>query len=187
MIKHKNKTKRACNTHEISARKRPERTFHKAFTLMELVVTGVVSVVVVLGIGFMMADNQRAWHRTYNKIYSDVVTDGFVARRAFDSIVRKASKSDYIFNEGEASIEFRYFQDPDASEPDRYAIFRRTGNNLELVEGNVGSEADQSIRTICANVSECMFKAEGKSAQMILTLDNGSDSVTTVACGYMHN
>ena len=61
------------------------------FTLIEMIVATAMTVIVILGVAIVLVNSQRAYQVTYDKVYSDVMTDAFVARRLFDSIVRKSS------------------------------------------------------------------------------------------------
>lgn len=177
------------------ARARPTPKFHfrqrrfsrKAFCITELMVGAVASVIVVLSVGFTLADSHRAWHRTYDSAHGDLVVDGFVARRAFDSVIRKASSTGYSISEDGDWVTIQYYSDPEATTPDRYASFKRAGSDLDVEVGTLDPPSALTVRTICGNVSECTFKLEGSSVQMILVLDNGKRSITLVACGYMHN
>jgi len=70
----------------------------------------------------------------------------------------------------------------------RYARFFSDENGQLNVEyGSLNPTVTQAIQTICENVTGCIFKATGRSAQMILTLDNGTQSATVVSSSFMHN
>ena len=64
----------------------------RGFTLTELTIVILMAAFVTLSIGVALVDSQRGWSRMYNRVYSGVVTDAFVARKAFDATVRKSSK-----------------------------------------------------------------------------------------------
>lgn len=191
MTKQGIKIKRARPTPTLKLHNRQEFSSRKAFTLIELMVAAISSVVVVLGVGFVLADSNRAWHRAYEDAHGDVVEDSFVARRAFDTVIRKASSTGYSLSDQGDWITIQYYDDPDETTPDRYATFKRVGTALDIEVGTVDSSGNPSgiltTRTICGNVSGCMFKVEGLAAQMILVLDDGNRTGTLVACGFMHN
>ncbi len=67
--------------------KRKHRT-QRGFTLIELAMAAAISTIVILGVGVLLVDSQRGWIRMYNRIYSDVVTDSYVARKTFDVVIR---------------------------------------------------------------------------------------------------
>ena len=95
----------------------------KGLTLIEVMVAVLMLGVVILGIGMVLADSQRGWNDMYSRVYSDVVTGGHVARRTFDSTIRKAGK-DYVSLAGDGSwVEVRYYQDDTSTDFDRYARF----------------------------------------------------------------
>jgi len=71
-------------------------TVQSGLTLTELLLTMAISTIVIIGIGVLIVDTQRGWNVMYSRIYADVVTDSYVARRTFDSIVRKASSKHFL-------------------------------------------------------------------------------------------
>ena len=58
------------------------------FTLVELMITMVIMVIVISAIGVVLFDSQRGWNFMYNRLYSDVVADSYVARKKFDAVMR---------------------------------------------------------------------------------------------------
>ena len=159
----------------------------KGFTLVELVITGVVAVIVLLGIGVVLVDSQRGWNAMYNRVYSDVVTDGHIARRMFDAVVRKASREDILLDEAGTWIEVHYYQDSDSVELDQYARFYLSGDELKIEYGNLDPGEELSTQTVCSNVSSCVFMVTGASVQMVLRLDNGSEAATVMSSAATHN
>ena len=63
-------------------------TASRGFTLIELIIATAIMIFVVLAIGMALVDGQRGWNYMYNRVYSDIVTDGFVARRKLDAVLR---------------------------------------------------------------------------------------------------
>ena len=170
-----------------STSKGVKRKFLTGVTLIELMVaTGLASTVIV-GIGVVLVDSQRGWNAMYNRTYSDVVTDAHVARRMFDSVVRNASSQGILVDEAGSWVEVYTYSDPNSPVVDVYAKFQAKNGHLTLEYGELDSGATLSIDPICGNVSSCVFKSSGRSVQMILTLDNGSKSVTVVTSAVMHN
>ena len=51
-------------------------TASRGFTIIELLIATAVMVIVVLAIGIALVDGQRGWSIQYDRIYSEVVTDG---------------------------------------------------------------------------------------------------------------
>jgi len=144
-----------------------------------------------------MSDSQRGWQMMYNRIYSDVVSDSYAARRAFDAVIRKASGETYLLDEEGTWIEVYYYADANSTTADRYARFNfadgGVGDNgeaegqLSIEYGIVEPRQTLAVQSICGNVSNCVFMGAGRSAQMILMLDNGSQTATVVTSSVMHN
>ena len=104
----------------------------KGFTLVELVVTAVVAVIFILGIGYTLVDNHRSWHAMFNRVYSEVITDGHVARRMFDVFVRKSRAKNILLDENGSWVEVYYYGSPASTQLDRYARFYQSGDKLDL-------------------------------------------------------
>lgn len=163
-------------------------TFQRGFTIIELVIAVMVACIVMLSIAVVVVDSQRGWHKMYERIYSDVVTDGYIARKTFDRVIRKASSEKFLLDDAGNWIEIYYYADGNSTALDRYARFYNDGNGQLNVEyGGLEPRETLSIHTVCGNVSSCVFKGAGRSAQMILTLDNGSQTATVISSSVMHN
>jgi len=161
--------------------------YAKGLTLIELMVASAIAVIVVFGIAIVLADSHRGWQAMYNRIYSDVTTDSHVARRMFDAVIRKSSSQGFVLDAGGASVETYYYSDPNVSAVDRYAKFFVTGDQLYFEYGQLDPKETLGLETVCSNVASCVFRGSGRSLQMFLTLDNGSQRMTTVTSAVMHN
>ena len=161
----------------------------KGFTLIELVIAIAVMVIVILSVAIILVDSQRSWNAMYNRIYSDVVTDGHIARRTFDRVIRKASRDKIALDDAGLWVEVRYYQDADSTVVDRYARFYEADGQLNIESGTLNPRETLNVQTVCENVSDCVFMAQGTSVQMILRLDNGSEAATVVssAVAVVHN
>ena len=96
------------------------------------------------------------------------------------------------------SLEVLYYSSPNVNgsaylEPDRFARFYLSGTNLMLETALIGG-ADDTPELVAKNVAELEFSAlsEGKSVQMVMTLDEDTDNdydySLTITCGaIMHN
>lgn len=158
------------------------------FTLVELVLAMVLALIVISSTGIILVDSQRGWHRMYNKIYADVVTDSYVARATFDSVVRKASGENYLLSETGNWVEVYYYADASSTSLDRYALFYyEYDGQLNVEYGSLDPRQTLDVQTICDNVTNCTFGGSGRSVQMVLTLDDGSQSATVVTSAVMHN
>lgn len=170
----------------------------RGVTLVELMITTVIASIAVLSIGVLIVDGQRGWNTMYRRINADVVSDGYAARRMFDSTIRKASADKLLLDTAGNWIEVYYYADANSTVTDRYARFYYTSGgdrsdgtlNLEYGDWNsTGTEPRQASTTqrICSNVTYCVFKAAGRSAQMICNLDNGEQSTTIASSAVMQN
>jgi len=167
------------------ANKRPK--FANGFTLVELMITAVIMVIVGLAIGVVIVDGQSSWNTMYDRINSDVASDGYVARKKFDAVMRKASRERTVLGDAGDWIEVYYYADDDSVTVDRYARFYVSDGDLNLEVGQLEPRVTLSVETVCGNVSGCTFKQAGQSAQMILTLDNGTQANTVVSSAVTHN
>ncbi len=174
----------------MNIKKKRKANRSKGFTIIELMIaTGLASTVVV-GVGMLLVDSQRGWNRMYSRTYSDVSTDSHVARRRFDSVVRNASTQGILLSVDGSWVEVYYYSDPNSVIVDRYARFFTYGDGssqLLIEHGAVEPRQILNTETVCGNVSSCVFKSAGNSAQMVLILNDGSQSSTIVASAVMHN
>jgi len=168
-------------------------TVRSGFTLLELVIALAIAAVVIVAVGFIVADSQRAWGAMYNRIYSDAATDSYVAAKEFDAVVRKASGEKFLLSESSDWVEVYYAGDASSGVVDSYARFSYTAGSGDskgrlLVEyGRLNPKEALATKIISENVSACVFKASGRSIQMMLTLNDGSQAVTVISSAFMHN
>lgn len=170
---------------------RSRKRLPAGLTLAELLVATIIVVIVVFALGTTIADGVRGWHRMYGRVYADIRTDSFVARKTFDRVIRKATRMYQIDSDG-AWLEVYHYSTSSAPAVDRYARFYTASGALLLEYGTwtPGAESPKSrLRTdiVCEDVSSCVFKADGRSAQMVLTLDDGSQSIVVATSAVMHN
>lgn len=165
--------------------KRP--TGLRGFTLVELMITMVVMVIVASAIGVVLIDNQRGWSNMYGRINSDVTTDGYVARKKFDAAVRNSSSEKISVDPAGTWIELYYYASGASTVVDRYVRFYEADGDLNIEYGTLNPKVTLSVATVCSNVSACTFKQAGRSAQMILTLDNGTQTNTVVTSAVTQN
>jgi prepilin-type N-terminal cleavage/methylation domain-containing protein len=161
----------------------------RGFTLIELLTAVAIMVIVILAIGMALVDGQRGWNYMYNRIYSDVVTDGYIARKKFDAVMRKASREKFLIDPAGGWVEVYYYASDASTVVDRYARFyyASDGNKLNVEYGKLDPKATDSIETVCGNVSSCTFVQLGRSIQMILKLDNGTQKNTLITSAVTNN
>jgi hypothetical protein len=141
----------------------------------------------VLVIGITLRDSHKVFTDTYNQSKSNIVIDDQIAKLFFDRIIRKASSKGVVVDELGEWIEVYYFENSTSTEPDCYARFYCLDGSLILEEGQRDSKIQLQSTTVCGNVIGCQFSIVGRSAQMILSLDNGTLQRTLVTSAYMHN
>lgn len=169
---------------------RTMKKVRRGFTLTELVVTSVIAVIVILAIGITLAGSVQGWRTAYGRAYSDVAMESYSARRAFDGVVRKAIRQGFWLSDTGEELRVKYYMGYQSIYPDRYARFYLAGTQLKLEYGSLdasGNASELGTTTICSSVSSCIFKTDGRSVQMLLKLDSGSQTATIVSSAVMHN
>ena len=163
------------------------------FSLVELIFTILISVIVVLAVGLILVDSQKGWSRMYDRIFSDVITDSYAARRTFSSVVRKASLKASILNSDNDLLVLFFYNDLVSVDPDRYAKFYESGGKLYVDYGdleagtwNLISPATSTV-TLADNVDDARFEVSGVSCRMFLKLDNNKEEMTVVYSSVRHN
>jgi len=163
------------------------RNSYRAITLVELMIGIVFLGITMLAVGIVIADSHKSWSRMYERTYSDVVTESHTARRTFDRIIRQASTDKITLDSGHSWVKVYYYSDPNLTSPDRYARFYQYGDSLKLEHGNSETGVVISSKTLCSNVQTSVFNQQGRSVQMILRLDDGSQTQTVVTSAVAHN
>jgi hypothetical protein len=156
--------------------------------MTELAIAILASVIVMVGVAVVLVDGMKGWNRMYNRAYGDVVTNSYVARKMFDTEIRKASRERFSLAADGSWLEIYYYFSAASTEPDRYARFYTSnGGDLNVEYGVLEPRETLRVQTICGNVASCTFMGQGRSAQMVLTLSDGPQTVTTVTSAVMHN
>ena len=162
----------------------------RGFTLTELTVVMAMAPIVILSIGIALVDSQRGWSQMYNRVYSSVVTDGYVAKKTFDAVVRKSSITrEYLGND---EVEVYYYNDPVGSTwLDRYARFYKDDTELLVEYGGLDANGNptSTLQTVALarNIEFVGFSVTGACVQMVLSLDNGSESLMVMTSAMRHN
>ncbi len=162
----------------------------RGFSLTELGVVLVLAPIVMLSMGLVLADNQRGWNQMYNRLNNGVAIDAYVARKGFDATVRKSSMNRERFDVNE--VEVYYYNDPASSTYlDRYAKFYKDDAELLVEHGQLDSNGNPSgtpqTITLADNVEAVDFSKNGASVQMVLRLDDGSESLTVMTSATRQN
>ncbi len=136
---------------------------NKGFTVVEMAIASVASVVVVIGVGVLLVDSQNSFNRTYAQAYSDIVVDNRVVDLTFQSIVRKADRASFDIDPSGQWIEVSYYSSDAAVSLDRYARFYVLNGSLMLEYGELDPKSTLDVQTICSGVSGCQFISQGAS------------------------
>ena len=166
---------------------------HSGFTLMEVVVAILILSIFVLAASGVLVDSQRGWNLMYDRTFSEVVTAGHVAKRVFEATVRKSSTSELSIDTSGKWIEVHYYDDDASTFLDCYARFYYSGTKLYVERGWLNpndpsnSKGILSTSIVCENVSNCIFKRSGKYVYMMITLNNGSQSLVIGSSARLHN
>lgn len=159
----------------------------RGFTIVELIITALIIAIVGFAIGAVVVDAQSTWNNMYDKMNSDVITDGYIARRKFDTVMRKASSQSYLLDSSGDWIEVYYYASDSSTLVDRYARFYVSDDELNFEYGQLSPRKTLDVETVCKNVSDCTFKQAGRSVQMILKLDDKTQTNTVVTSAVTHN
>lgn len=154
---------------------------------MELLIATVTLSVLFCAVGVVFSNNELAWQNIYDWAYDGPVPDSSIAAKMFDGWIRKASIDNCSVDPQGSWLEVSYYANSDSTVLDRYARFYVAGGTLKVENGQLSPRTALNTQTLCNNVSNCIFKTEGQSAQMILTLSKGSRTITTVSSAVMHN
>ncbi len=139
-------------------------------TLLELTITIAISTIVFLSAGIFLVDVQKGWSTMFRRVHGDIVTDAYVARKAFDGVVRKLARSYTIGADG-GSVEVDYWSNTpnnDAFFPDRYARFYWADNQLFIERGQKNPRTELQTEVLAKNVSRCVFSGAGTALKMLL-------------------
>jgi hypothetical protein len=186
----KSETRNKLEIRNLNDRNGCRRRCSSGLTLVELSIVMVISVIVLLGLGIVLADSEYSWQKMYERANGQVETDTLVAQKTFDAIVRKAVSDNFLLDTGGHWVEVYYCSSVDLDSADRYARFYCIGDpnrQLNVEYGQLNPKQTLSTQTLCNNVSSCVFKNSGKSIFMILTLSKGSLTLTTVSSAFMNN
>ncbi len=162
-------------------------------TLMELAVTILITSIIVTAIGVMMIDSHRGWIDSYAKIHGGAINDAAMVQVAFDRIVRKASRTQYLLT-GQDDLTVYYYEDwLNSGYLDRYARFYRLTNKPTefYVEHGIIAEdgASQLLSTVqlSTTVTDLEFKPTSGGVEMKLALDDGRETTTLLTTAILHN
>jgi len=96
--------------------------FRPGFTLMELVITMLISPTLALVVGILLVSGNRAWLRTFNSAHKKIKQDAQAVTIAFESMARKTNRLGYTIYEVNGNV--------------FTAAVPKTSNPQEVVSGN---------------------------------------------------
>lgn len=189
-------------------KKRTSRKWKAGFSLIELIAAVSAALVLILGIGIMLAHSQQGFNRMYKRVHSSVVEDAYSARRMFDRVVRKSTtrRCDLAPDGSELYVYFYSDPtDPSTLTPDSYARFCLetggkelfvdygsipTGTSLETLDPGSLSRSSRVrlARDVQMSASNGpLFSARGRTVYMALPLDNGKEKMFVTSSAVRHN
>jgi len=114
-------------------------TSKKGLTIIELLITVVMAGIVILGIGAVLVHTQRNWENIYEQVNGETTSDAYVAKRAFESVIRSSSVSlrPPALSENGNFIEFYLYENLWSNNIDSYARFYVENGELMLMCGRL--------------------------------------------------
>jgi hypothetical protein len=154
------------------------------FTLTELAIAGVTSAMVVIATGVAIAQSMKDFNTEYNSVFASVRQNSYAAQRRFEAITRKASGTP-VCPDG-TYLTVNYFSSSSVTTPDLYAKFYISSGSLMIEYGTIPASST-TTETVCGNVTDKKFSISGTSAAMELTLNDGTQTITTITAAELHN
>ncbi|MBN2269012.1 MAG: prepilin-type N-terminal cleavage/methylation domain-containing protein [Sedimentisphaerales bacterium] len=192
----------------MACKKRIRPNHQNGFSLIELIIAVAAAMILILGMGIMLAHSQQGFTRMFKRAHSDVVEDAYSARRVFDRFVRKSTMRRCDLINGSEIYVYYYSDKPQSpnltlSDPDSFARFYVASGMLfvDYAEGVIspgefdtldpGSlSASSSVRLArdVQIVAGCpIFSVRARTVRMAMLLDNGKESMVVASSGVRHN
>ena len=162
-------------------------TFRLGFTLIEIMISMAVLLIIISVVGVVLGDGAQDWNRMYDRTSSKLAADSLGAPRAFNAIIRKAGGQRVLINSTNDALEVYYYASPSSTKVDLYARLYLASGKLYLEEGQLSPRQMQDSRIVCENVSACQFEQLGRCLQMVLTLNDGTQSRVVTTSAFIHN
>jgi hypothetical protein len=129
----------------------------------------------------------------YQRIHGDILNDSYFASTRFDAMCRKADGGTVRTETAPPLIELYYYSVPNVGSvydlsPDLFVQFYLNGTELIQDSGDIATSTVTSSEVIARDVTELKFSADtGRGVQMLLTLNNGKESITVTCGSIRHN
>jgi len=154
------------------------------FTLVELMVTMLISLILISAVGTVLVGGQRSWNRAYRSANKRIKTDALAAMAAFRTVGRKSDRSNYNITNSSPipiplaqantavvsgnKVTFNYWKYPRdgrrryspaqiPASPTHYATFYFQGDQLKVEYGTVPNTPTHT-QILAQNVSDCKFE-----------------------------
>ena len=153
----------------------------------------VSSAVLLLAVVNVLADNQRSFNQTYERVHGDVVVDAYTVRHVFEQLARKASVRKCVVGTGNVSVELYYHSTTTAANLDRYAYFYRDGSDLKVERGEIDPatfahvSGTSGTQTIARNVTSVYFSQTRPCLHMHVVLNDGKQDLPVTVTAMRHN
>ena len=169
-----------------------KNTRKQGLTLTEMVVAMTIATIVMLGLVGVLADNQKGWQMMYNRAYSDVVTDAYATRKAFDKIVRSASSGRHEVDDAGQFVELYYYDSDASAKPDRYVRLYTADRELLANFGQIDPDTYETLsslrtQTLARNVDSVAFSMFGRNVKLVMNLNNDSETLTMTCSASRYN
>ena len=165
----------------------------RGVSLLELMVTILLASIVMVGASVIIVDAHRGWNSMYQRINGDILNDSYFASTRFEAMCRKADGGTVRMETAPPLLEVYYYSVPNVStvydlSPDMFVQFYLNGTELIQDSGDIATSTVTSSEVIARDVTELMFSVSGgKGVQMLLTLNNGEESITVTCGSIRHN
>jgi hypothetical protein len=163
-------------------------------TLIELMITLLIAMLVLAGIGVAMVDSVRAFPKMYERTEGSVVNDAYVAKAAFDRICRRASIKLAEIDSGGTYVVVYFYSVANAMSLDRYAQFRTSGTSLLVDYGTYNAftkaktlTSTETLATTLDTSKPPKFAVDGSGIVMALRLKKVNQEMTVTSTAYRHN
>lgn len=162
----------------------------RGFSLVEMTACTAILLIAAVAATPAIVGAGRTWQNTYDSVPASLVRAGREARLVFQTAARRASLANVTVAPDGRWIELPYYDSPDSARVDRYVRLSWANGQLNVREGQIDEHGVREVlseRTVCENVSECLFTRSGKSVRMKLAFTAGATQMTVVAATVANN
>jgi hypothetical protein len=165
-------------------------------TLIELMITVLIAMLVMAGIGVAMVDSIKSFPKMYERTEGNVVNDAYVVRAAFDRICRKASTKLAEIDSGGTFVVVYSYNDANSTSLDRYAQFRANGTSLLVDYGTYTAATKAKTLTSTETIATTLnpdttkrpkFAVDGSGVMMAISLKKDNQEMTITSTAFRHN